>query len=684
MKKRVVSLLLCLIMALSLIPTVAFADDTDANANTPAAQQGEIAVYDKKIDPPDEKFYHKEHKFGYDSYTYGAALPGNVTVKVDGTTLTKGQANSVTVEQALKGITITIDPGYYIDEYKYVCFGKYGCETAKKYPNKVLTKVDDPNATSATFTLSPTKVDFGHSSQDGPYWLLLHVKEDSKLYPVSYNWGAIADKITENVPQTENYKVNALVTVAALTTTAEAQATAAGYEFLGWRYGESTFKANDKFNMPQNAVELVAQWKTIEQQPTTGGIKVKKVVTGLTDAQLANQTFTFELKQGEKSFGTFEIKNGESCTFTNLESGAYTLTETGSEVLDYNCSTTGIGSITVEAGKTTEVTVTNAYTPNPGTDVNNYATVYVKKFTTGDEKMTQLADAQFKLEKQNATGGWDVLKTSPTEANKDLAFENLDDGVYRLTETVAPTGHVLDSTPFTFTVTKILASTEIVNNQTIKTYNYMITAVDGNQLDKELYNTRHTFDIPNDKIATVTANIPIVKNVTKGLNSSNPGTATFTFKAEAYYNKQWVPLTCTGNTITTTGVGSKAGTISVVIPTEYFSSDNKVTIKITEVNDKQDNWTYSNNNYEVRVTMNNGNTIVESMPSESNVFTNTYNYTYTPPTRPTNPIRRQPTTPKKTVESVKTGDMGIALYAVTSLLSLSGTALVIKKRKDEK
>ena len=42
-----------------------------------------------------------------------------------------------------------------------------------------------------------------------------------------------------------------------------------------------------------------------------------------------------------------------------------------------------------------------------------------------------------------------------------------------------------------------------------------------------------------------------------------------------------------------------------------------------------------------------------------------------------------PSTPSTPVTSVKTGDMGIALYAMTSLLSLSGAVAIIKKRKED-
>ena len=141
------------------------------------------------------------------------------------------------------------------------------------------------------------------------------------------------------------------------------------------------------------------------------------------------------------------------------------------------------------------------------------------------------------------------------------------------------------------------------------------------------------------------------------------------------------------------GTGSSiTGNWTLNIPKNIFDANNNENIKvlIKEVNSNVPGWTYSNAVYTLHIDLA-GNVSVptvndEWIPhNEKNrlMFANTY--TYTPPARPSDPIRRQPTTTTtKPVKSVKTGDMGIALYAVTSLLSLSGTALLIKKRKDEK
>lgn len=171
-----------------------------------------------------------------------------------------------------------------------------------------------------------------------------------------------------------------------------------------------------------------------------------------------------------------------------------------------------------------------------------------------------------------------------------------------------------------------------------------------------------------------TVTIPVTKTVTKALNSIDPGKVTFTFKAQLQLSDgTWVDLVCTNNTITLTGTGTKSTEMSVTIPSEYFSVMTPVvTLRIIEVNDGLPNWKYADNACEIKATVKDGAINLEYAGPVA--FTNTYSYTYTPPRPRPNP---------KPVPSAKTGDMGIALYALTSLLSLSGTALVIKKRKDE-
>lgn len=209
------------------------------------------------------------------------------------------------------------------------------------------------------------------------------------------------------------------------------------------------------------------------------------------------------------------------------------------------------------------------------------------------------------------------------------------------------------------------------------------------------------FPVPGVKVklsdptppANVTAKIYIDKRIDVSTGSRQPDPTTFTFKA--YYvgkDGKEMPIPNGEFPIKYNGTGSSiTGDWTLNIPRNIFDSNNEhIKVLIKEVNSNVPGWTYSNAVYTLRIDLNGLVTVPTVndewiLHNEKNrlMFANTY--TYTPPARPSDPIRRQPTTTTtKPVQSVKTGDMGIALYAVTSLLSLSGTALLIKKRKDEK
>lgn len=195
-----------------------------------------------------------------------------------------------------------------------------------------------------------------------------------------------------------------------------------------------------------------------------------------------------------------------------------------------------------------------------------------------------------------------------------------------------------------------------------------------------------------------TAKITIVKNVNVTGNTQPTTMPAFQFVAK-------VGDKVVGNLYLTPKKGTDGkwtaqADMNISIPANLFGNNDYVKVTVSEVKDNLTNWTYDTNEDSFyinkagkRITLiTAAATATEVVPTDpvasiaSFTFTNEYKYTYTPPTRPTNPTRRQPTTTttNKPVQSVKTGDMGIALYAVTSLLSLSGTALLIKKRKDEK
>ena len=98
-------------------------------------------------------------------------------------------------------------------------------------------------------------------------------------------------------------------------------------------------------------------------------------------------------------------------------------------------------------GTDAEATITNSKPVN---------TLYIKK--TDAANGNPLAGATFRIEKQNGETFEAILKdgkewTVTTDAEGNATFGNLENGTYRVTETKAPDGYVLEENGNTFTVT---------------------------------------------------------------------------------------------------------------------------------------------------------------------------------------------------------------------------------------
>ncbi len=186
-----------------------------------------------------------------------------------------------------------------------------------------------------------------------------------------------------------------------------------------------------------------------------------------------------------------------------------------------------------------------------------------------------------------------------------------------------------------------------------------------------------------------TAKITINKKVDVTGNTQPTATTMPTFQFVAKVGNTEVGKLSLTPTKGTDGKWTASGVMDITIPAKLFGANSYVEVKASEVKGTLTTWTYDThpemfyiNKDGQRITLiTAAATAAEVVPATDSIatftFTNKYSYTYTPTPKP-NP---RPT--PKPVPSAKTGDMGIALYALTSLLSLSGTALVIKKRKDE-
>ena len=180
--------------------------------------------------------------------------------------------------------------------------------------------------------------------------------------------------------------------------------------------------------------------------------------------------------------------------------------------------------------------------------------------------------------------------------------------------------------------------------------------------------------------AEYTLSVDIQKNIELKRSSSSrkPGKASFTFEAYLVDEKGNETILDTV-TIDTKGTKSADGTLTFTLTEDDLSVTGHGTVYVREVKGSTRGWTYDDTVYALGVELLDGKLNIISVDTKridkpaTLEFTNVY-------------YKRSTTTGggDKPIQSVKTGDMGIAMYAMTSLLSLGGAALVIKKRKEEK
>ena len=186
-----------------------------------------------------------------------------------------------------------------------------------------------------------------------------------------------------------------------------------------------------------------------------------------------------------------------------------------------------------------------------------------------------------------------------------------------------------------------------------------------------------------------TVEVPFTKTVKLGGNTA-PGRTDFTIAVcdVNAHDLSFYPNVKYTATVTTTGAGNYDGKLIISGPEYQVRQFISEGIYVREVNDGASGWTYSTAEWYVDFTLREDQdgkplpfTIhpndVQGAPVDKMTFENTYTYNSTTPAqRPT----EKPNTPETTISSPKTFDAGVALYGVSALLSLSGTALLIKRK----
>ena len=489
MKKRIVSLLLCLIMALSLIPTTAFATEVpnaDSTSEVQAATN-EIVVQDGwngggwddnkysltqlgwNYADISQKFDRNGNPAGYkmNKVTGADDLSSHVKVKITNGTATTDMVKGMAVDvSALPGdakVTISVDPGYYIAYVIFCCNDEsgYNCQTVQTDGAFGQKGNEDGSAVEMSMQLLRDK---RHDGRGYPYWLLVMVKKCPNPAYVGYDAGTLnfngqlvdhADGTTwVSTYDTQKYTTaGADHTVLGISKAAQDAARAANLVFDGWKltyyndYSEEgnnfTNEVSSHVNIPTAAdtsiklfthAKLVAQWKEVEI--TSGTLTVVKKV----NAPMGTTTpdsFTITVNGQDKT-----VTAGGSVTFDDLPFGEYTITEANANVDGYNWTYTVSGLVDGKLNFTadTTVTVVNTYTKVFGDDIVNPASLTVFKKDARTDAL--LSGAEFQLLKKVGNDYVAVGTPVGTTSTGMITFTALEPGDYQLKETKAPANYV--------------------------------------------------------------------------------------------------------------------------------------------------------------------------------------------------------------------------------------------------
>ena len=180
-----------------------------------------------------------------------------------------------------------------------------------------------------------------------------------------------------------------------------------------------------------------------------------------------------------------------------------------------------------------------------------------------------------------------------------------------------------------------------------------------------------------------TVEIPFTKTVKLNGNTA-PGKTDFKLEIFDVGNgntSEYKDVTYTA-VVTTKGVGNYDGKLIISGPTKQVKQFVCEGFSVREVNDNLPRWTYSDAVWYVlpgeaedengipKMNIYSTRNVEGAAAVDQMTFVNTYKRNSTNKT----------TTPEKPISSPKTFDAGMALYGVSALLSLTGTALVIKRK----
>lgn len=319
---------------------------------------------------PNESYYDSSHYllWAFDYSTSNQPSKNDVTVTTNSKTITYDTNNNLSTSATTTGdaitggvIKVSVPVGYRLASYRIVCGDKSGCQTAANN-NETKGSFDTTGDYTSTVSINVAKVDFGHTSKESPYVLLLTFVKVTETYRVEYNLGAIADVnfSSANVPSTDTgLAYNSTYSVKDITTTASEAAALVDYEFAGWKaettanYNGSTFQYNSSFAVQANTL-LVAQWAPKKYTLTYlwDGDAPDEINTPANSTELVNNdTVNLATVESVNDGKTFSYDDDGNLVYTDSSNAKWTFL--GWYASNSASDTTTINSVTINKASVT-------------------------------------------------------------------------------------------------------------------------------------------------------------------------------------------------------------------------------------------------------------------------------------------------------------------------------------------
>ncbi len=208
-----------------------------------------------------------------------------------------------------EGFVVTVDPGYYVVSWRLVCGNRFDCAT-NDYQDRNYTAnsegdytpeiivpmtgesfnhwngfdIQNSNSSNRYYVpvIAPDSTDSNLYSSSAPYpfYLMVYVQQDSRIYKIEYDWGSLEDKLTKAVPDPVNDAVrNESYEVASPDLYGgETEANELGYRFLGWQISgegydkDATVEPGASITCYGSDITLTALWETTVTYQYTGDL----------------------------------------------------------------------------------------------------------------------------------------------------------------------------------------------------------------------------------------------------------------------------------------------------------------------------------------------------------------------------------------------------------------------------